>query len=187
MSAAAELAARAAQLEPKAGATVVIAVDGRAGAGKTTFGEALAGELGAVHVDIENAYPGWDGLEDGARLAREELLAPIAAGEPGVLPQWDWLASRPGEPLVVDPPEFLVLSGTGSGATANGPYLSLLVWMELGDDERRRRALERDGEVFELHWERWSRQVEEHLAREQTRERAHVVVDTSGAAPVLVP
>lgn len=187
MSAAAGLAARATQLEPKAGATVIVAVDGRAGAGKTTFGEALAGELGAVHVDIENAYPGWDGLEEGARLAREELLVPIAAGEPGVLPQWDWLASRPGEPLVVEPSEFLVLSGTGSGAAANGPYLSLLVWMELEDDERRRRALERDGEIFELHWDEWSRQVEEHLDREQTRGRADAVVDTSGAEPSLVP
>lgn len=187
MSAAAGLAARATQLEPKAGATVVVAVDGRAGAGKTTFGEALAGELGAVHVDIENAYPGWDGLEEGARLAREELLVPIAAGEPGVLPQWDWLGSRPGEPLVVVPPEFLVLSGTGSGALANRPYLSLLVWMELEDDERRRRALKRDGEIFELHWDEWSRQVEEHLVREQTRGRADAVVDTSGATPSLVP
>ena len=185
MSAAAELAARAAQLKPKAGTTVVVAVDGRAGAGKTTFGEALSAELGAVHVDIENAYPGWDGLEEGARLAREELLAPIAAGEPGVLPQWDWLASRPGEPLVVDPPEFLVLSGTGTGAAANAPYLSLIVWMELDDEERRRRALERDGEVFALHWDRWSDQVEEHLVREQTRGRADVVIDTSGTEPFL--
>ncbi len=186
MTAAAELAARAAALAPGAGATVVVAVDGRAGAGKTTFGEALADELGAVHVDIENAYPGWDGLEEGARVAREELLAPIAAGQAGVLPQWDWLASRPGEPLVVEPPEFLVLSGTGSGAAANEPYLSLLVWMELGDDERRRRALERDGELFEMHWDRWSKQVEGHLAREQTRARADAVVDTSGPWPVVV-
>lgn len=186
MSAASEVARRVASLEPRCGETLVIAVDGRAGAGKTTFGEALAAEMGAAHLDIENTYPGWDGLEEGARLAREELLEPVATGRPGALPQWDWLESRPGEPLVVAPPAFLVLSGTGSGATANGTYLSLLVWMELDDDERRRRALERDGELFELHWDRWSRQVEEHLAREQTRERAGAVVDTSGAAPVLV-
>ncbi|MFM9126640.1 MAG: hypothetical protein ACKOTA_03585, partial [Solirubrobacterales bacterium] len=49
----------------------------------------------------------------------------------------------------------------------------------------RRRALERDGEVFDRHWDRWSEQVEAHLERERTRERADVVVDTAGPEPVL--
>jgi hypothetical protein len=186
VSAAAELAARVAQLAPSAGTTVVVAVDGRSGAGKTTFGAALAEELGGVHVDIENAYPGWDGLEEGARLAREELLVPLAAGQVGVMPQWDWVASGPAEPLVVEPPDFLVLSGTGTGAAASAPYLGMLVWMELDDEERRRRALNRDGEVFAANWDRWSSQVEEHLARELTRDRADAIIDTSGPAPVVL-
>lgn len=185
MSAAAELAR---QIEPSgaAGQTVIVAVEGRPGSGKTTFGAALADALGGSHVDIEETYPGWSGLEEGSRLAVEELILPVARGETAVLPQWDWVASRPAEPLVVEPPDFLVVSGTGSGPRSASEYLGMLVWMELGDEERRRRALERDGEIFAPHWDDWSRQVEGHLARERTRERADAVVDTSGRAPLLV-
>lgn len=185
MSAAAELAARLAG-EGQVRQPVIVAVEGRPGAGKTTFAASLAQELGCDHVDLEEIYPGWDGLEEGARLAAEELVSPFAAGQTAVVPQWDWLASRPAEPLVIEPGDFLVVSGTGSGAQAPSPHISMVVWMELGEEERRRRALERDGEIFAPHWEAWSRQVEGHLTRERTRERADVVVDTSGPAPVIV-
>jgi uridine kinase len=183
VSAATELAARLSGRRP--GGTVIVAVEGRPGSGKTTFGAALAEELGATHVDIEDLYPGWSGLEEGSRLAVEELIAPVAGGESAVVPQWDWLASRPAEPLVIEPPEFLVVSGTGSGPRVASDSIELLVWMELDDEERKRRALERDGEIFSPHWTEWSRQVEEHLRREETRERADVVIDTSGAEPVI--
>ncbi|MFM8560512.1 MAG: hypothetical protein ACKOB9_00230 [Solirubrobacterales bacterium] len=185
MSAAAELAVRVRALEAPDDGAVVVAVEGRPGAGKTTFGDALAAEIGAVHGDLENLSPGWDGLEEGARLAAEELVVPAAAGEVAVVPQWDWVAMRPAEPLVVEPPEFLVISGTGSGSLAAAPHLALVAWMELGDSERRRRALERDGEIFASHWLQWGAQVEAHLERERTRERADVVVDNSGPAPLL--
>lgn len=185
MSAAAELAVRVRALEAPGAGAVIVAAEGRPGAGKTTFGAALAAELGAVHVDLENLYPGWDGLEEGARLAAEELVIPAAAGDVAVVPQWDWVAMQPTEPLVLEPPEFLVVSGTGSGSLAAAPHLALVAWMELGDPERRRRALERDGEAFAPHWERWSAQVEAHLEHEGTQERADVVLDTSGPEPVL--
>lgn len=186
MSAAGDLAARIGELEPGHEGASIVAIEGRPGAGKTTFGAALARELGATHVDLEEAYPGWSGLEEGSRLALEELIVPAAAGETAVLPQWDWVASRPAEPLVVEPSDYLVISGTGSGPQAARPCLSLLVWMELDPAEGRRRALERDGAAFAPHWEQWSEQVEAHLEREHTRERADAVVDTSGAEPVLV-
>ena len=185
MSAAAELAARVAGLEPGGGAAVIVAVEGRPGAGKTTFGAALAAELGATHVDLENVYPGWSGLDEGARLAAEELVAPALAGHVAVVPQWDWIASRPAEPLVVEPPELLVVSGTGSGSLAAAPHLAMLAWMELGEEERRRRALERDGEAFAPHWAQWAGQVEAYLEREDPRGRADVVIDTSGPEPLI--
>jgi para-aminobenzoate synthetase len=185
VSAAAELAARVRGLQAPVSGAMIVAVEGRPGAGKTTFGSALASELGAVHVDLENLYPGWEGLEEGARLAAVELVAPAAASEVAVVPQWNWVAMRPAEPLVVEPTELLVISGTGSGSMATAPHLALVAWMELGDSERRHRAMERDGETFAPHWQGWGAQVEAHLERERTRERADVVIDTSGPEPVL--
>lgn len=185
MSAAADLAAQLAGSAPPREGTVIVAVEGRSGAGKTSFGASLAEELGATHVDMENLYPGWWGLGEGARLAATELVAPIAAGETAVVPQWDWIACRPAAPMVLEPPEFLVLSGTGSGSLAAAPHLAMLAWMELGDEERRRRALARDGEVLAAQWDDWAGQELAYLDGERTRERADVVVDTSGPAPVI--
>ena len=60
----------------------------------------------------------------------------------------------------------------------------MLVWVEVDDDLRLARGLERDGAAMEPHWRSsWptSRQL---FARDRTRERADVLVDgTGGAAP----
>jgi hypothetical protein len=53
-------------------------------------------------------------------------------------------------------------------------------------DVRRRRALGRDGDTYAPHWDRWSAQEEAYAARERPRERAGLVLDTSGEGPVLV-
>ena len=71
---------------PRAGATRVLAIDGRSGAGKSTLARALAGELGAPLVALEDLYGGWDGLERGVELLREAVLEPLAQGRDGGRP-----------------------------------------------------------------------------------------------------
>ena len=67
---AAELAALAQevrQLEPRAGATTVVVIDGPSGSGKSTFATRLAEATGAGLLRLEDMYPGWDGLDEGAQ------------------------------------------------------------------------------------------------------------------------
>ncbi|HEY5389766.1 MAG TPA: hypothetical protein VIJ83_04360, partial [Solirubrobacteraceae bacterium] len=81
-------------------------------------------------------------------------------------------------PWSLEPPAELIVEGVGAGALALAPFTSVLVWIELDDEERRRQAFDERGDrsIYEPHWERWARQEEEHYARERTWERAAVLL-----------
>jgi hypothetical protein len=55
----------------------------------------------------------------------------------------------------------------------------LLVWTEAPRAGRYRRGIERDGEAYRPHWERWAVQEDAYLAAEDPHARADVVIDTA--------
>ena len=127
---------------PRTAATRVVAIDGRSGAGKSTLAAALARELDAPVVALEDLYGGWDGLEDGVLLLGSAVLRPLAAGRAARVPRYDWHAGAWGEPWQLAPPEHLVIEGVGAGARSLAPYTSaVLAWLELRAAIRRERAL----------------------------------------------
>ncbi|GAB7045683.1 AAA family ATPase [Catenuloplanes indicus JCM 9534] len=167
-------------LPATAGRTRVVCVEGRSGAGKTGLAGALAADLGATLIRMDDLYPGWDGLLGGVDALREWILAPLAAGQPARWRRWDWAAGayRDWEPLHAG--DDLVVEGVGCGAGALRPYRSGLVWIEVPEAERKRRALARDGETYAPHWERWARQEDAFYAANQVREHADKIIDNSG-------
>lgn len=179
----AELAGRVRDLPVPAGACRVVAVDGRAGAGKSTLALRLATLLPAPVLSMDDLYPGWDGLAAAVPALVGEVLEPLAAGRPAVHRRWDWAADRWGDPVALPWHPFLVVEGVGSGARLAAPYLALLVWVDAPDGVRKERALTRDGDVFRPYWDRWALQEEALLAAERTRGRADVVVDTAARLP----
>jgi uridine kinase len=160
------------------GRTVVVAVDGRSGAGKTLLAGALAARWDAATVHMDDLYDGWSGLAAGvARLCRE-VVAPLVAGRPVVFRRFDWVAGGPGDAVRVDPGGVVVVEGVGSACGPCADLLHLRVWLEAPGAVRRHRALGRDGEVFVPHWDAWARQEEELLARARPQRRADVVIRT---------
>ena len=67
-------------------APVIIAIDGRSGAGKTTLAIELAARLREHHkvslFHLEDIYPGWNGLAAGIERYVTTVLAPLHRGEP---------------------------------------------------------------------------------------------------------
>ncbi len=165
---------------PRCGRTRVIAVDGPSGSGKTTLALGLVEALGCPAVHMDEIFPGWDGLADAVPLLVDQVLTPLSHGSPAVYRLWDWDASAWGDSRVVEPVDHLVVEGCGSSVGAAGEFAAVRVWVEAPHSERMRRGIERDGETFRPHWERWAAQEEALFAADRTREHADVVVSTGG-------
>jgi uridine kinase len=165
-------------LEPRAGTTTVVVIDGPSGSGKSTFATRLAEACGAGLLRLEDMYPGWGGLDEGAQRLVDDVLEPLARGEQATIRRWDWLAMRElhREPLDVAP--LVVVEGVGAGSRAAAPYVSLLIWLEADVAERYARAMARDGELYVGQWDQWAAQEQVTFQREGTADRADHVYRT---------
>ena len=171
-----ELAAEVLAGPARCGATRLVCVDGRSAAGKTALAQRLAvalGEPAVVHMD--DLYPGWDGLADGVAALREQIVQPLLLGRPAGYRRWDWYADRYAERHDLGTPEVLLVEGVGAGAVAE--HATLVLWIQVPDAQRYRRAMARDGAAYRPYWDRWAAQEDVHFALNETRERADVEVD----------
>jgi len=160
------------------GSARLVCVDGPSGSGKTTLA-AQVGALGSAEVvHLDDLYPGWDGLLDvGAAVL--ELLRPLAEDRPGSYRRWDWTAGRYAETRYVDPAPLLVLEGVASGSRAWDAWITTLVWVEAPPETRLARSLARDGDEARQHLLAWAEDEARLFAREGTRARADLVLDTA--------
>ena len=161
---------------PRAGRTLVVAIDGRSGAGKTSLAAALRERLQAPAVSLEDLYGGWDGLERGIDLLVAAVLEPIAAGRPAQVPRYDWIRGEWAAPVTLQPPDVLIVEGVGAGAARARRWESVLVWLEVPTSVRKERAIARDGDTFAPYWDQWAAQEDLMLARERTPSRADITV-----------
>ena len=160
------------------GAGRLVCVDGPSGSGKTTLAEQVRVLGGAEVVHLDDLYPGWDGLLDvGAAVL--DLLRPLAENRTGSYVRWDWTAGRYAETLYVEPAPLLVLEGVASGSRAWEPWITTLVWVEAPAETRLARSVARDGEEARQHLLAWAEDETVLFAREDTRARADLVVDTA--------
>lgn len=154
----------------------VVLIDGRSGSGKTSLARALVARWplrGRVQlVALDSLYPGWDGLEEGVEIARESILRPHARGLIGVWQRWDWELAEPAEAHAVDPSLPLVVEGSGLLTAGTERLGDVRVWLESPTHSRMRRALQRDGDTYRPHWNRWAEQEEHHLRRDAPATRA---------------
>lgn len=156
-----------------ASARPVVLLDGRSGSGKTTLAPLLAKALKAQVVRLEDIYPGWDGLETASRHIAEYVLDTEN-------PRWrrfDWVLGEPAEWHSLDRLRPLVVEGCGALSRANRALATFGIWIELDQATRQRRALQRDGEMFSPHWERWASHEAEFAAREHPAAQADLILD----------
>ena len=165
----------------------MVAVDGPSGAGKSTFADrlqsALKTEVPVPVIHLDDLFPGWDGLAEIVPLLLRWVLEPLADGRNPRYQRYDWLSGQYAEwhdvPIRTDPGQHpvLIVEGVGSGSRACAPFLSLVVWVDAPERLRMQRGIERDGEAYRPHWERWARQEDVLFNGEDTADRADVVVD----------
>ena len=71
------------------------------------------------------------------------------------------------------------MEGVGSGAGPGAALESVLIWLEADRNVRFRRGIERDGEAYLPHWQRWAAHEDALFAHDATRDRADLVIDTT--------
>jgi uridine kinase len=170
----ADLAARLRNLHPACDGTVVVAIDGPSGAGKTNFARELAPLLDAQILHLDDIYRGWHALAEAPPVVVNDVLEPIARGEAGRTPRWEWGADAPGDDVVIEPGGLLILDGCGSGSRIVRPFLSYLIWLDAPPEVRRARAMARDGQTYETWWDIWAAQERELFTAEGTADAADV-------------
>lgn len=135
-------------------AVPVVTIDGYSGSGKSTLAAALVRLVNGWQVlHLDDWYPGWDGLAAGADSARR-IAADLRAGRASSYEAWDWEHGITGATIRV-PLAPTIIEGCG----AIEAEADLSVWIaDPGEEERRTRALARDGQTYAPHWQRWADQ-----------------------------
>ncbi|MGW0964529.1 uridine kinase family protein [Streptomyces gelaticus] len=170
------LAARLRTLPPSCGPVRLIAVDGHAGSGKSTFTGRLAAALGdapVLHLDDMATHESFFTWVD--RL-REQVLGPLERGECARYAPYDWTARSFGAPRALEPAPVVLIEGVGAGRRALRPALARLLWMDLVAAESWERGRRRDGPALSGFWDGWTAAEAEHFSADPSRPHADTLV-----------
>ena len=134
-------------------------------------------KVDVVHAMVA-AVPGVDEVPMVVRPAAELVAITGFAFHRGVLATARRLPLPPVDEVAAGARRLLVVEGVGSGSRAWAPWITALVWVEAAPEIRLARGLARDGEEVREHWLAWTEDEQRLFAREETRERADLVVAT---------
>lgn len=155
-------------------ASPIILIDGRAGSGKSTLAEKVQNELfrqdesmpRIIHMD--DLYEGWHGLAAGAEYLQRFILSPLQTKQTASWQEYNWELSTRDRWREFSGGTPLIIEGCGSLNQYTGSIAQLSIWLEIDEETRRKRWLERDGDVFEQYFDIWAAQELDFIAREKS-------------------
>lgn len=169
-------------LPPSCGPVRLVAVDGHAGSGKTTFAAALSAALGAapvVHLDDLATH---QQLFDWTERLRREVLLPLSLGRTARHRVYDWERRRFAGVREIPPAPVVLVEGVGAGRRAVRPWLTRLIWMDLPAAAARARGEARDGPALADFWRIWAAAEQRHFADDPSRPFADILASGSDPA-----
>ncbi|MFI9204317.1 uridine kinase [Streptomyces sp. NPDC053048] len=170
------LARRLRALPPSVGPVRLVAVDGHAGSGKTTFSERLAAALGGAPVLHLDDLATHEELFEWTGRLEEWVLAPFARGEAARYRAYDWVTRRFGAEHELPAAPVVLVEGVGAGRRAVRPHLACLLWMELTNEGSWERGQLRDGPELTEFWDGWKRAERAHFTTDPSRPYAELLV-----------
>ncbi|MGW4029858.1 uridine kinase family protein [Streptomyces sp. NPDC004838] len=178
-------------LPPSCGPVRLIAVDGHAGSGKSTFTARLAAALTAagdrtpvLHLDDLASHEEYFAWTD-RMLA--QVVGPLSHGERAWYAPYDWIARRFTAPRSLDPAPVVLIEGVGAGRAALRPHLARLLWMEKGAEDSWARGRRRDGAALSAFWDTWTEAETRHFLADPSRPSADALVRECSEGYKLLP
>lgn len=146
--------AQIATVPPSCGRVRVIAIDGGAGAGKSTLAAQLAASLPSSFVlHLDDLIEDWTGQFQYRDRLRAQVLSPLAAGSPGRYQRYDWVRRAFTGWSEVPMVDTLLVEGVSALWGCAGA-LALGIFLDRPRSVRLQRWIDRDGPV-EPEWLRW--------------------------------
>jgi uridine kinase len=175
-------------------APVLVALDGRSAAGKSTLAQQVAARTAALVIDGDDFYRGGNDAFWRARSPAEKvdlvidwrrqraLLTKLRQGEPARWQPYDWEADdgRLGAEVQVGPAAVVLLDGAYSARPELADLFALRALLNVPRPVRRERLLRREGEPYRAEWEaRWAEAEDLYFERLMPPESFDLVLDGS--------
>ena len=153
----------------------LLAIDGPAGAGKTTLAAKLHAEylvdatVRTIHMD--ELYNGWeDALGQSLTDTLHAITSAHLAGLTYSIKIFDWYLMKFAREEVIKPTDFLILEGVGAAQKVVRDVGAITYWLDIDNETGLQRVLARDGVQIEKEMRQWQIQQAIHFAKDQTRE-----------------
>lgn len=166
------------EVPPSTRETVLAAIGGGGGAGKSHLARFIQDNLDrvtVVHAD-DFSRPGMAGWE--AQRFREQVLDPLLRGRPVRYQVYDWDEDRLGDLRGVEPGGIVVVEGVAVVGRSFAGLWDVSVWVDCPREVRLRRGIRRDGPAAEEVWvEEWMPEEDRFFETENPRELADFVLN----------
>lgn len=177
----------------KKSTTVVVAIDGKSGAGKSTIAEMIASKVGGVYIKTDDFWAGganklWDtrSIAQKVELAidwkrlRKEVLEPLLSGKQAKYHPYDFINDNglSKEIIVKQPSTVIILDGAYSSRPELEDIIDLKVLVEvLDDNHRRKRLVNREGDAYMLDWhKRWDSAEDYYFSYLRKRDSFNAII-----------
>jgi uridine kinase len=165
----------------KDSAQPIIAIDGPAGAGKTTLAEHLTAALSLRYrvatLHMDDFYDGWDEPFDTTfQSAIKSACVAHQKSEPCSLSRYDWHAGKFGQAEPLPQSHLLILEGVASLDREFRPFLTASIWIEIDPKIGFERVISRDGEAISAPMNQWLNQQAQHFLENDSQNAADFVL-----------
>jgi uridine kinase len=155
----------------------LIAIDGRAGAGKTTLAQEFFAEFSLTKsvqvVHMDDLYDGWNNaLSERLTQTLKSIVGAHLTQSSIDIEIYNWNLKRFDSILHIDPVQIMILEGVGAGQEVVRAAGASLHWLDIDSDLGIARVLKRDGQHLAAHMDNWREIQERHFLRDRTRENA---------------
>ena len=151
------------------------AIDGPAGAGKTTYAAQLEAELSLnatvkiIHMD--DLYNGWDNaLSNALSEILDRISTAHLAGRECVIKKFNWSTMQFDSEEIITPTDVLIIEGVGAAQQIVRESGAITYWLDIEAEIGLQRVLARDGAHIEVQMRQWQIDQDKHFARDETRE-----------------